>query len=258
MNNSDKKILYELIKTASDNFYGFSSIDFEEKPAVQSPVNNQAVNKPDSKPETTAQKIEIDSKVAAIITSQNAQENISVQEISLEELNSKIKRCSNCPECSNGKGKILSENRIKDVPVLVISTMKINPEESELLKKMLGAIGLLENKNCSITSILKCIPSRIPDYQELECCRIFVESEIAHIKPKFILFLSQLSANILTNQNNPIEAYRGKTLQLGSIPFTAIYSPEAVIKATGLKRAVWEDLKILKAELLKICPDYEA
>ena len=67
MKAQEKELIYNLLKKASDNFYGYSSPEF---------LNDNVIFSDDSE-----------------------QKNITQNKISIETINEKIKKCTNCDLC---------------------------------------------------------------------------------------------------------------------------------------------------------------
>ena len=114
---------------------------------------------------------------------------------------------------------------------MVIST-GLNPEEEQLLDRMLGSIGLSAKRNCLLVSTAGNITE--------------ADESIRLHKPAVIFCLGkniagQISAGIS-----------------GDIPVLATFHPGELLKNETLKRRAFDDIKSLMAELAAREPDYAA
>jgi len=233
MTSQQKQAIYDLLKTASADVYGYETEQF-------------------SRPVTFS-----DDEVKA---------KAEVSQEHKESLKSKISQCTRCP---------LSQNRINSVygkgvehpAVLVIADIPGNEEESQnspvagktgiLLDKELIAIGLSTDKNCYITNIVKCkSPSKSASVAEAESCISFLDAQIASLKPKMLMVVSDFAAKVLLRTSDA-SSVKGKFLEYKSLPLLVTYNPEDLIKNESLKRPAWEDLKQFKSKLVTIAPDYD-
>ncbi|MDR0731862.1 MAG: uracil-DNA glycosylase [Treponema sp.] len=146
----------------------------------------------------------------------------------------------------------------------------------QLLDKMLAAIGLRREENCFIANVVKCRPpgNRDPEPMEALCCKPFLRRQIACLRPRIILCVGKVAANLLleTTEQVPIGSLRGRFFEypavkplgalgeasgtegsgtegVGSIPVLATYHPSALLRNEDLKRPAWEDLKLLRSRL---------
>lgn len=256
MTSAEKNQIYNLLKTASDSLYGFTSPDFPAKA-----------------PEF-ADDVEIKTEKAEVQSENQNQENAQVssnqnqKSSTLENIASKIRECKRCDLC---------QNRIQAVPGMGVSSPLVlvigeGPGEEEdkqglpfvgpagqLLDKMLAAIHLYRNKNCYIANIVKCRPpaNRTPFPAEADACRPFLDAQIAALKPKAILCAGSTAVKNLFHTSDGVMRLHGKVLSFNGIPVVTTWHPSALLRAPENKRPAWKDLKIFRSELLKIEPDYE-
>lgn len=283
MTKDEKLTIYNLLKTASDFCYGFSSPNFSEnppefetdvilppkdlpentKPVVSEPVSEASANV--SVSESVSQN-EAVSETEKIPLSSESQPDFHMKE-KIDSLNQKINGCKRC---------VLSRSRTNVVPgmgvmnpfVLVIGE---GPGESEdmtglpfvgaagqLLDKMLSAIGLSRAKNCYIANIVKCRPpnNRNPNPDEAEACRSFLDAQIAILKPKAILCAGSVAVKNLLHSTDGVMKLHGKILEYKGIPLLTTYHPSALLRYPENKRVAWEDLKIFRTKLLELNPSY--
>ncbi len=286
MTKNEKELIYNLLKTASSFLYGFSSPDFKENPvfsdgeqksvpkSVMKHGYGESAEKPESEnsPKNASYTISPEKPEAeqGTINTTNA-ENQNIQSVSLENIAEKIRSCRKC---------VLSETKTNTVPgtgaknpfVLVIGEAPGEEEDRQglpfvgpagkLLDKMLSAISLDRNTNCYIANVVKCRPprNRDPEKEERNACRSYLDAQIHVLKPKFILALGKVAVRNLFNIDGEFSLYpyRQRLLEYNNIPMVATYHPSALLRNPDYKKPAWDDLKFLRAELEKTCPEYKA
>lgn len=115
----------------------------------------------------------------------------------------------------------------------------------QLLNSMLAAVGL-KREQVYIANILKCRPpkNRDPKPDEAECCRPYLERQIALIKPRLILAVGRIAAQNLLHTDVTIGKLRGQLHRLGDIPVVVTYHPAYLLRSPKEKRKAWNDLKL--------------
>lgn len=289
MNAEEKQAVYTLLRTASQNIYGYTPASFSEKELPEEPVpavaavpvppatpsaeihmqfqESQVSPKPqtmDSKPQ------EVPSPAPAPASPAASSSGLTMGEVIL-----KIARCTRCALARTRMSTVPGIG-VKNPEVLVIgegpsaadndSGLPFTGPAGQLLDKMLLAIKLERNKNCYLTNIVKCMPpqNRDPYPDEAEACFGYLEAQIKILNPKMILCAGRVAAvSLLKNNQNvnlshPVEQLRGRFYDYNGIPVAVIHSPESVLRNQALKRPVWEDLKAFAAKLGEISPSYAA
>jgi DNA polymerase len=169
-----------------------------------------------------------------------------------------IRRCRKCR---------LHENRKNAVPGAGDTTADIlfvgeGPGEQEdvqglpfvgkagqLLTRMLAAIDL-SREQVYITNIVKCRPpgNRNPLPDEVDSCFPYLERQIGMIQPLVIVCLGGPAAQAILHSTLSITRLREGMHRYADIPVVATYHPAAVLRyPEKYKRAVWNDLKLLRA-----------
>ncbi len=282
MTKTEKLQIYNLLKKASDSFYGFSSPNFpDEAPDFEDDIvpdktrdfsENKIENQDFNPNSTNKTKNEINgtsSSDSAEKSSSSISSHIGQNEKStIENINSKILACKRCALCA-GRRQAVPGMGVENPLVLVIGEGPGEEEDKQglpfvgpagqLLDKMLAAIHLYRNKNCYIANIVKCRPpmNRVPYPEEADACRPFLDAQIAALKPKAILCAGSTAVKNLLRTNSGVMKLHGKVLDYNGIPLVTTWHPSALLRAPENKRPAWEDLKIFRNELLKINPDYE-
>jgi DNA polymerase len=89
-------------------------------------------------------------------------------------------------------------------------------------------------------------------------CSPFLMKQIRIIRPRFIVTLGGTSGKALLKTERGISVFRGKWVDWSpegepalKIRLLPTYHPAALLRNPALKKDVWEDMKLLRAELLK-------
>ena len=94
-----------------------------------------------------------------------------------------------------------------------------------------------------------------PDLREIGACHVWLEQEIAEIKPRVIVALGATALRSLTGKTLSIAASRGQDLKHASgAQLIATYHPSAILRAEGpqqeeYRSALIEDLKLARQTL---------
>ena len=264
---SEKKAVWNLLKTASSSLCGYVPGSFSSMPDfsddAESATNAEASGR-------TTQASASDGHAgdyAGAKPADPAPAESGRSGITLEEVAQKIASCSRCA---------LSKKRTHTVPgmgvphpaVLVVGEGPGAEEDAQglpfvgpagkLLDKMLEAISLSRDVNCYIANIVKCRPpnNRTPLPEEADACISFLEAQIHILKPKLILAAGRTAAQNLLKTTEALGRLRGTFRDYNGIPLLVTYHPSALLRDVSLKRPAWEDLKLFRAELLRLVPDY--
>jgi DNA polymerase len=143
-------------------------------------------------------------------------------------------------------------------------------ESGQLLDKILACIGLDRTaddmtKAVYVSNILNWRPpgNRTPTPVECDLSLPFIERHIQLVKPKFLILCGKASAQTLLGVNDTLPKLRGKfhdyktlTTDLASdalpIPALVTFSPVYLLKNPTQKRAVWQDMLMLRQRMCNI------
>lgn len=125
----------------------------------------------------------------------------------------------------------------------------------KLLNDILIAIGF-RREDVFIANILKCRPpnNRDPLPSEREVCKPYLYKQIDLIKPKVILCLGKVAANVLLDNNESLTKMRGNVYEINGVKTFVTYHPAALLRNPNWKRPTWEDVQKVKKlydELIK-------
>ena len=268
MTASEKTLLYNLLKTASDNINGYSSPDFPTNTPVFTDDKPQANDGNIIQSANTVQHTNTE-QPANTTTEKTCDAPLSDAPLSDAQLSiaEKIAQCNRCILCKTRTNTVPGEG-VEKPAVLVIGEGPGADEDAsgrpfvgkagQLLDKMLAAIQLDRTKNCFIANIVKCRPpnNRDPLPEESEACSSFLQAQITVLKPALILCVGRIAAQNLLKTETGINRLRGTFYDYNGIPTLCTYHPSALLRNADLKRPAWEDLKMFKAKLETLVPDY--
>ena len=112
----------------------------------------------------------------------------------------------------------------------------------------------LRREDMYITTAVKCMTPEGggPEPDDVEACSTFLARQIDSIKPKIIIALGGAAAHALLGKGQDIAALRGRWHDYHGIPVMPTFEPAQLLANPGDKKAVWEDIKMVLAELKKI------
>ncbi|MBN2859317.1 MAG: uracil-DNA glycosylase [Sphaerochaetaceae bacterium] len=121
----------------------------------------------------------------------------------------------------------------------------------EYLDAWLSAISLSRIHDIYITNVVKCRPphNRDPEIQEVAACLPYLIRQIELIRPQMILCLGRYASQTILENQKPLRDLRGTVHRYHDIPTVVTYHPAAVLRNTGLRKEVWEDLKLVASYL---------
>lgn len=280
MKADEKQLIFNLLKNASAHFNGYTKDVYKSEQIFTDDEEIQCIKQENLEilEQTTIQTpIESQSQQQSAVQVQSQNEILEQNQIktpeaesfthssktTLEEIASKIARCTRCT-LARTRNNVVPGMGVENPDVLVIGEGPGYDEDKQglpfvgkagiLLDKMLAAIGLDRKSNCYIANIVKCRPpqNRDPFPQEQDACFSFLEAQINILKPKMILCMGKISSNKMLNQKAPIGTLRGKIFEYNNIPLMVTYHPSALLRNEQLKRPAWDDLKMFKAKLDEI------
>lgn len=120
----------------------------------------------------------------------------------------------------------------------------------QLLTKIIEAMGLSRG-DVYIANVVKCRPpgNRTPMLDETEQCYPFLRRQIEIIQPKIIVTLGLSASQALLQVSIPISKLRGTFYRYGTAQVMPTYHPAYLLRNPAEKRAVWDDMKKVMAQL---------
>jgi uracil-DNA glycosylase family 4 len=117
----------------------------------------------------------------------------------------------------------------------------------QLLNKILEAVNM-KREEVYICNIVKCRPpeNREPLPSEMETCIPYLWKQLSLIKPKIILCLGRVSAQMLLRTNDGLNKLRGQVFEYQGSKVLVTYHPAALLRNPAWKRPAWEDMQFFK------------
>ena len=127
----------------------------------------------------------------------------------------------------------------------------------QLLTKIIESIdpeGKLKREDVYICNILKCRPpnNRNPEPDEVAACSPFLRHQLGVVRPKIVCCLGTFAAQTVMRTATPISKLRGTFHDIDGIRMIATFHPAYLLRSPEKKREVWEDMKQIRAELLRL------
>ncbi len=182
-----------------------------------------------------------------------------------EELERAAKRCTRCALCETRTNPVFGVG-VRDAEVMFVGE---GPGENEdlqgepfvgrggqLLDVMLKIIDLDRTRNIYIANIVKCRPpkNRDPLGTEQEACIGWLRAQMDLLRPKIVVCLGRIAAQVLIKPDFKITSEHGKFFDVNGVSYTALYHPAALLRDPRKKPDTFVDLKSLQAKILELAP----
>jgi uracil-DNA glycosylase family 4 len=120
----------------------------------------------------------------------------------------------------------------------------------QLLTDIIKAMKLTRN-DVYIANVVKCRPpeNRNPEPEELDACRPYIRQQVEIIQPRVIVTLGKFALQSLLEKAYGITSVRGKWLEYNGVKVMPTYHPAYLLRTPSAKKDVWEDMKLVMAEL---------
>ena len=120
----------------------------------------------------------------------------------------------------------------------------------QLLTKIIEACQL-RREDVYILNVLKCRPpgNRLPLPGEVGNCRGFFERQFEVISPEYICCLGATAAHALLETAEPIGKLRKRWFTFHASKVICTYHPSYLLRNPGAKREVWDDMKLMMADM---------
>jgi len=120
----------------------------------------------------------------------------------------------------------------------------------QLLDKIIEACKL-RREDVYICNVLRCRPpgNRTPSGDEVTNCRRHFERQLALVQPEFVCCLGTVAAQALLDTTETIGRLRKKFFERGGMRIICTYHPAYLLRNPAAKRDVWDDMKLLMAEM---------
>lgn len=176
--------------------------------------------------------------------------------LTLDDFNNKINTCQLCGLSETRNKFVFGEGNPNADLMLIGEAPGAEEDKSgipfvgragKLLNDILIAIGF-KREDVFIANILKCRPpnNRDPLPSEREVCKPYLYKQIDLIKPKVILCLGKVAANVLLNNDESLTKMRANVHEINGIKTMVTYHPAALLRNPNWKRPTWEDVQKVK------------
>ena len=182
------------------------------------------------------------------------------QAAGLEVLRGEVAGCTRCVELAAGRTQTVFGAGRPDARLVFFGEAPGGDEDAsglpfvgragQLLTKIIAACTLAR-EDVYIMNVLKCRPpdNRTPLPDEVANCRPFFERQLEIIRPEFICCLGTSAARALLQTEEPIGRLRGRWFTRGTARVMCTYHPSYLLRNPAAKRDVWEDMKLLLAQM---------
>ena len=123
----------------------------------------------------------------------------------------------------------------------------------QLLDKFLCAVDI-KREDVYIANILKCRPpnNRDPNPDEEAVCIEHLREQVRIIKPKIIVCLGKIAAQMLIDPEFRIMKEHGKWITKGNFKITAVFHPALLLRDPSHNEEMLRDLVAIKREIEKV------
>jgi uracil-DNA glycosylase family 4 len=189
-----------------------------------------------------------------------AADSPAARRAALERLESDLQSCSRCPLAATRTKVVPGQGNPERPDVLFIGEAPGHDEDQQglafvgaagqLLTKMIAAMGYTRDE-VFIANICKCRPpgNRDPKPEEAAACIGYLNGQIDLIRPKTIVTLGRIAAQILLSSSSGLSRMRGRWFAYRGIPVMPTFHPAYLLRYPVAKRDAWEDLKKVMARL---------
>ncbi len=178
----------------------------------------------------------------------------------LDELKALVESCKRCGLCKNRSKTVVSRGN-PEAKLMIIGEGPGQQEDltgfpfvgkaGQLLDKILASANIDKDRDVYICNVVKCRPpgNRVPEPNEVEKCRPFLDAQIAIVKPKLILLSGGTALQAVLKSKDPISRVRGKWFphQSGA-KVMPVFHPSYLLRNDSRevgspKWHMWQDIK---------------
>jgi uracil-DNA glycosylase len=134
-------------------------------------------------------------------------------------------------------------------PPDAVSGLPFQGPVGDMMNRIIGGIGLTREE-CYLTNVVKYI-SRGKDLTEeiIGFFLPFLEREIAAARPRIIVTLGAMPAQVLLGTEEAVSKIRGQFYEFQGLSLMATFNPAYLLRDPSRKREVWEDMKKVRDRL---------
>ncbi|MBI5758562.1 MAG: uracil-DNA glycosylase [Planctomycetales bacterium] len=177
-------------------------------------------------------------------------------------LNETVKQCQRCSELASTRKQTVFGVGNAEARIVFIGEAPGADEDAQgepfvgragqLLNKIIEACGM-KREDVYICNILKCRPpgNRTPAPDECVNCREYLLGQLGTIDPEYIVCWGTVAAQNLLSMDWTIGKMRKRFYQFGRAKVLCTYHPSYLLRNPAAKKDVWEDMKLLFADMGK-------
>lgn len=178
----------------------------------------------------------------------------------LGELKQTVHQCIKCSELASKRKNVVFGYGNPNAELVFVGEAPGQDEDlqglpfvglaGQLLTKIIESIGQSRD-SVFICNVLKCRPpsNRNPLPAEIFNCEPYLIEQINLIRPKIICALGTFAAQTLLKTDRKISLLRGKFYDYQGSKLLCTFHPAYLLRNPEEKRKVWEDMKMIRAEL---------
>jgi len=119
----------------------------------------------------------------------------------------------------------------------------------QLLDRMVAAMGYKRDE-VYLCNALKCRPGGgEAEASHLQACRPYLLHQLDLLRPRAVVALGETAARALLGGAAPLADLRGRWAEAQGLRVMPTFHPADLLRDPGLKRHVWDDLKLVLQEL---------
>ena len=182
-----------------------------------------------------------------------------------EKLNGECAGCFRCPLSETRHNVVFGDGNPRARVMLIgegpgeqedIRGLPFVGAAGKLLDSMLEMIDL-DRSRVYIANTVKCRPprNRDPQREETDACRDWLDRQIALIEPRIIVCLGRIAARELISEDFRITAQHGQWFDRDGIRYMATFHPSALLRDVSKRPEAFTDLRTLRSEIRRLCPE---
>ena len=175
---------------------------------------------------------------------------------SLEKVRKEAMQCTKCALAQTRRHVVFGEGNLQAKLMFVGEGPGATEDETgrpfvgpagQLLDKMLAAIDL-KREDVYIANIVKCRPpgNADPRPEYAEQCIGYLREQVRFIHPRVLVLLGRIAVQNLLKIQSGIGRIHGQVYERKGFLFVPTYHPSALLRNPELKRAAWEDFKMIR------------
>ena len=174
----------------------------------------------------------------------------------LAALAERVKVCTRCQELASTRTQTVFGVGNPEAKILFVGEAPGADEDAQgepfvgksgkLLDDIIKACRI-RREDIYICNVLRCRPpgNRLPEPTEAANCREYLDGQIAHVNPDYIVCWGASAAQNLLATTEAIGKLRGRFLSYGRAKVLCTYHPSYLLRNPAAKKDVWEDMKLL-------------